>query len=345
MKEDDYIDKNEELMPTAEEERELRRAIARSHIAVPSVDDAWQQFSHRHIIDKKEVKVVPFYRKPIFMGSIAAAIVAVFVVAWALYSNGSDNYLIKAQNEMAQVTFVDANGEVQSVDTGKPIVMARKKHTSTRTVSMESVKTPRGITAEVILEDGTHVWLNNESELLFPESFAGAERKVTVRGEAYFDVAKDAKHPFIVEGEGFAVKVLGTEFNIRSRGVNDRNVALVEGSLKVSEGSSDVTISPGEMALCGNGSIKVSEVDTYPLTQWKCGFFYFNGESLDDILTELGRWYNVNVIVENPELLDVHLHFVASHSQELGEVVGSLNSLIDFDLKLEDGDIVVKKGE
>lgn len=169
-------------------------------------------------------------------------------------------------------------------------------------VNYSEIRTPRGGEYQIVLPDGTIVWLNSESKLRFPTTFSGEERKVMASGELYFQVAKDSLLPFRVEIEGrYEVEVLGTEFNVRAYSDLPSATTLVKGSVVVRDEDSEVRLKPGEQAMeshDGKG-LSVREVDVTSYIAWRQGYFLFENERLEDILDELARWYNVDVFFEN----------------------------------------------
>lgn len=170
-------------------------------------------------------------------------------------------------------------------------------------VDYSEVRTPRGGEYQVVLPDGTIVWLNSESRLRFPSVFAGKERKVEVSGELYFQVTKDSLLPFRVEIDGlYEVEVLGTEFNVRAYSDLPSATTLVKGSVLIRDSDSEIRIKPGEQVVersDGRG-LFVRKVDVTSCIAWKQGYFLFENERLEDILNELARWYNVDIFFENP---------------------------------------------
>ena len=162
---------------------------------------------------------------------------------------------------------------------------------------------PRGGEYKLVLPDGTIVWLNAESSLRFPTSFTDNERKVYAKGELYFDVKHDEVKPFIVDVErGYTIWVLGTEFNLRAYDDSPVVTTLVEGCVQVWSASDSVLLSPGQQALemSGNHGIEVLDVDVVPYVAWHEGKFHFVRTPLKDIMEELARWYDVEVVFENP---------------------------------------------
>ena len=165
------------------------------------------------------------------------------------------------------------------------------------------IRIPRGGEYKVVLPDGTVVWLNAESSLRFPTVFTGKERKVYAKGELYFDVKHDEVKPFIVEVEkDYTVQVLGTEFNIRAYGESSRATTLVKGRVQVRGADNTVLLEPGQQAFeaPGTNDLEVLDVDVAPYVAWHEGKFHFVHVSLKNIMEELSRWYDVQVIFENP---------------------------------------------
>lgn len=169
---------------------------------------------------------------------------------------------------------------------------------------------PVGGIYAVKLSDGTKVWLNSKSSLKYPVAFNEKNRMVTLEGEAYFEVTKNAHSPFIVKTKSGDVTVLGTHFNVSSYS-DDKIFAttLAEGKVKVSgigssKENSTIILKPGQQAKINSGSdnVAILEVDPQVYTAWKDGKFYFENENLKSILNKMARWYNFNVHFENKSL-------------------------------------------
>lgn len=190
---------------------------------------------------------------------------------------------------------------------------------------------PRGETFKITLCDSTEVWLNANSYFVYPTAFVGNERVVTLKGEAYFKVAKNAHRPFIVKTPHMQTRVLGTEFNVRSYSPEDTHVVLVNGKVEVRserEGSAYTTLIPGEDAhLQPDGNFIMTEVDLDSYVYWKDGYFYFDNEQLKEIMENIGRWYNVNIQFRNPDAMHHKMHFVASRNKPLEHTLKLLNRM------------------
>jgi len=164
------------------------------------------------------------------------------------------------------------------------------------------ITTPRGGQYQVVLPDGSKVWLNAASSLRFPTAFTGKERAVTVTGEAYFDIAPNRNMPFTVQVNDTRIEVLGTRFNVMSYSNEAMlNTTLLEGAVRIAQltGKPGETtrLSPGQQASIYNGSasIIVNSVDTESVVAWKNGLFQFESNDVQTIMRQMERWYDVDV--------------------------------------------------
>lgn len=210
------------------------------------------------------------------------------------------------------------------------------------TVSTQTLQTPRGKDFKIVLSDGTEVWLNAESTLTYPSRFHGAQRIVELDGEAYFKVAKDSARPFIVRSGKLETQVLGTSFNFRNYTHSTPHVTLVEGRVLVTGHDTSVTLHPNEDAQIGDdGTIRVTQVDPRSYTAWVDGYFYFDNASLEEIMRELGRWYNLNILFENPEAMKYHFNFWASRKNGIHNVIELLNDLGKVKASLDNNALII----
>lgn len=168
---------------------------------------------------------------------------------------------------------------------------------ASNTLLFNTVATPRGGQYQLTLPDGSQVWLNAASSLRFPVAFGGAERRVELTGEAYFEVAKDAKHPFKVAARGAEVTVLGTHFDVQAYADEPAlATTLLEGAVQLRQGTQQALLRPGQQAQPQpDGSIRVRAVDVQHAVAWKNGYFVFNDEPIEAIMRQVARWYDVDV--------------------------------------------------
>ena len=169
------------------------------------------------------------------------------------------------------------------------------------------LETPRGGEYSITMTDGTEVCLNAGSRIEYPAVFDGKERRVKTTGEAYFKVAHDADHPFIVETEGQEVKVLGTEFNINAYSEDKVVTTLIRGSIALKPMGSkggELTLKPGDQAEYDkhNGTATLHSANTEVVSSWTRGKFVFEDQTLGQIMESLGRWYDFRYHFSSPQL-------------------------------------------
>lgn len=173
--------------------------------------------------------------------------------------------------------------------------------TGTETVGYNTLSVPRGGLYEIILPDGSHVWLNSASSLRYPTAFTGTDRVVELQGQGYFEIASNSRQPFKVKVNQLEVQVLGTNFDIMAyTDENSVNTTLVQGAVKIVKGSDSQLLQPGEQAVCDKegARIAVKNVDVNSVIAWKNGLFLFNHAKLDVLLREISRWYDIEVVNE-----------------------------------------------
>ena len=260
------------------------------------------------------VKVIPLYRR---WWAVASMLLLFAAGGYFITTYTTDNIpdvaevgppMIAPGKEGAVLTLADgaqvlldtiASGTVamQNGVTAKVVDGALVYEGKGNAVVFNTMSTPKGRQFQLTLPDGTKVWLNAASTIRYPTAFSGTERKVDITGEAYFEVTKGAI-PFVVNADNRAeITVLGTHFNVNSYS-NEESLAttLLEGSVRVSKGNKNKLIRPGEQALVTTDVEVVSEVNTAQVVAWKEGLFDFDGASLEQVMRQLERWYDIEVV-------------------------------------------------
>lgn len=179
-----------------------------------------------------------------------------------------------------------------------------------------TITTPKGGQYQVVLPDGTKVWLNSASSLRFPTSFFHKKRIVTIHGEAYFEVAKNEKMPFTVEAGKMQIEVMGTHFNVMAyTDEGSVKTTLLEGKVQIKNASRVTLLKPGQQCLMTpDGNLLINSVIGLQETvAWKNGMFSFKKDSLETIMRQIARWYNVEVTFKDP----IPGHFVATISRDV----------------------------
>lgn len=164
-----------------------------------------------------------------------------------------------------------------------------------------TVSTRNGKESHIVLEDGTEVWLNAASSISFPMEFSASERKVRIKGEAYFEVTKNPLKPFRVQIDSNSsdgeIEVLGTHFNVSAYPGEEVKTTLLEGSVKIKRDNETKMLYPGDQASYSQGKISVEKnVDVNQVMAWKQGLFIFNNADIKTIMNQMARWYDVEVI-------------------------------------------------
>ncbi|MGN6542610.1 MAG: FecR family protein [Ginsengibacter sp.] len=209
-------------------------------------------------------------------------------------------------------------------------------------VLYNTISTPRGGQYELMLSDGSKVWLNAASSLRFSASFVGKERKVELLGEAYFEVAKNAAMPFKVKVHGMEVEVLGTHFNINSYDNESMiRTTLLEGSVKIDKNNSSSLLKPGQQAQMNKaGEIKIiNNVDVEEAIAWKEGKFQFDKADIHDIMRQLARWYDVDV--EYKGTVSSHFGGTISRDVNLSQVLNMLHLTGEVNFQIQDKKVLV----
>lgn len=204
---------------------------------------------------------------------------------------------------------------------------------------LNTISTPNGGEWQIKLPDGSTVWLNAASSIQYALNIGTAkQRLVKLDGEAYFEVAKNAEHPFIVETDKQAVEVLGTHFNINS--YKDENVTrttLLEGSVRVSHKNTKESevLKPGEQSLVTISGMDVKEVDVDEAIAWKKGYFMFNNEKQESILRKVARWYNVEIEYVDPEAKNVMYYGTVNRFEKISKMLTKFEQTgeVRFDIK------------
>ncbi|MDN3582932.1 FecR family protein [Mucilaginibacter flavus] len=215
-----------------------------------------------------------------------------------------------------------------------------KSSDSQAAYTYNTISTPRGGQYQVILPDGSKVWLNAASSIKFPTAFAANERNVQLTGEAYFEVTKNAAKPFKVSVDGLNVKVLGTHFNIMAYNDEDAiKTTLLEGSIQLSSGGNSSILKPDQQGIVKGNRISVMDVEAEKFVAWKNGYFEFNRSSILDIMKQLSRWYDMQVVYEG-KIADDEFVGRIERSAKLSRVLHILE-LSHVHFKVEDKKITV----
>jgi len=227
-------------------------------------------------------------------------------VAGSTIIPGSNKAILRLADGRAILLDDAANGKlalqgntIVSKDADGQLRYAQGDYHENATYTWNTLETPFGGQYQLLLADGTKVWLNAGSSITYPTVFDHKERKVEIRGEVYFEVSHHADWPFKVSSPGQTVEVLGTQFNVNAYDNEDKTrTTLLQGAVQVLTAHAKTRLSPGQQAVYAGNKLITSIVDTDEAIAWKQGYFRFNDERIESIMRKLARWYNVEVKFE-----------------------------------------------
>lgn len=278
-----------------------------------------------HTIDVKDALAV-FHanRKKVLLRRLVVGVMAAAVCVGFLFLLFGREENVKVKPTLAKVDYIyKVDGNLNAKVSDMPAEVEKKK--------LCQVVTAHGETKTFRLSDGTEVMLNADSRLTYPETFGIEKRIVQLYGEAFFKVKKDVKHPFVVRSGKVNTTVLGTQFDVKNYGTGAPTIVLVEGKVMLSDslGQHNVMMSPGQSATLnqqGEFSLK-EETDMEGCLSWKDGYLYFDDVSLEQMMNEIGRWYQVDVICRNPLAKKNRVHFYVPNKQSLEKTIEMINKL------------------
>ena len=204
---------------------------------------------------------------------------------------------------------------------------------------------PRGGEYSLCLSDGSKIWMNSASALSYPVCFTGNERKVYLKGEAYFQVAPNSLRAFIVVTDDLEVKVYGTEFNINTRIAEGVQATLVKGSVSVCPmGGSETMLKPDQMAEYNRetGEMLIREVDVENYVSWKSGMYVFENRSVEQIMDELSLWYDVGVFYKNEACKRERFSGILPRYREIGDMLSMIEKTTHVRFEVKGKGVVVE---
>ncbi len=283
--------------------------------------------------------------------SVAALLIAAAGAVWYNLQGPpqeSSPYAISPGGKKAVLTRADGRtlnldqSELRTDANGDPVITAEiidaALPASDNISNYHTLTIPRGGEFFITLPDKTKVWLNSQTELRFPSSFAGGERRVMLKGEAFFDVAHDDDNAFVVELAHGDITVYGTRFNVNHYDGSNLNAVLVEGSIGFrTDAGESIILEPSQMLEydVNTGATGTKTVDTAMYISWIDNLFIFDRQNLGDIMTILGRWYDVDVVFHDESIKDKVLSGRLERSENLGVLLEIYESSTDIHFEID----------
>ncbi|MDD6507567.1 MAG: FecR domain-containing protein [Prevotellaceae bacterium] len=312
----------------------IAEAMLREKMKGLDVDKEWEKLLRKRTVQPRRKWLVPFYY------ICACAVLAALAFLPSLLWQPEDVVVYEATSQVRKVEVVTAATQPATK------TIARQQPQKLPAVENRTIIVPAGMTHHLVLPDGTEVWLNAESRITYPLAFQGYTREVTMEGEAYFKVQKDARHPFIVKASHVMTRVVGTEFNVNSYQPEAVAVTLAHGHVVVSGNETAATEDcelkePGATASLKQGSLKKEMAVLTDVTSWREGIILFDDATLRDILLHIGSWYNMTVVCHGEQALNMRLHYVYDRHQSVMESLQMLENIAKINLKVENNTIFI----
>ena len=215
-------------------------------------------------------------------------------------------------------------------------------------VHYNTLTVPGGCEFSLALADGSRVWLNAGSELRYPERFAPGKREVSLKGEAYFEVARDTASPFFVRTDHMELQVLGTSFDISAYPDDGEVVTtLLTGSVaqRFDGRQEEIILRPSYQSVyvVENGETQIREADLEAVLAWKSGKFVARNDRLEDILRKLGRWYDFQVVYTDPRLRDLRFHIHCERYENVMDILERVEETYGIRFSEYNGTIYVSR--
>ncbi len=305
------------------------------------------------------------------ISAVAAAIMVIFAIALLFNKTsginqklihqtakdaapGKDAAVLTLANGRKIILNESANGElakqagirITKAADGKLIYHIDNTNTTSAKASelYNTISTPRGGQYQVNLPDGSQVWLNSASSIKFPMLFTTVGRRnIRLTGEAYFEVAKDKKRPFVVTTDKQSIEVLGTHFDVSSYDDDAfTRTTLLEGTVKITAGVHTSVLKPGQQADV-SASISVSNVDTEIAVAWKNGYFHFDDEKLESVMKKISRWYDLDVEYKDPSLKNELFAAYSTRFANVSKLLKLMNQVGDMSFELDGKTILISR--
>lgn len=354
MQEKDFqelLQKYQSGLLTAAEKAAVEQWYIDNHAVDPGIESIDLEAAQQQSLQALHLQIQPVKTVRLWPRIAAAAAVALMLIAGGyLYFNYSaptqtadTPTTIKPGKQSATLTLADGskivlsdavNGELAkeagvsiSKTADGQVVYEVKEAQTANSNAINTLTTAKGETYELKLPDGTIVWLNAASTIKYPASLASqSQRRVEISGEAYFKVAQDQSHPFIVKTAQQEILVLGTEFNINSYADEPgTTTTLKSGSVKVSGITEQYILKPGEQSVLQNGRLTTGQANMAETLAWREGYFNFNNENIQSIMRKIARWYDVEITFEG-KITSEGFNGAISRYKDINKIIELLQS-------------------
>lgn len=254
----------------------------------------------------------------------------------------------KIDLNQAHLPILEQDGSTVNIDTLSGLRYDTAAPQTTQLI-YNKIIVPRGGEYFLTLADGTQIWLDAESTLEYPVQFNAPERRVKLRGKAYFSVTRDTAKPFLVEVDKFSIRVHGTEFNVNAHDAQRIETVLVNGSIgfKANAKSAEQLLQPHQLAMVNSltGQSEIRDVNILPHVAWKNRNIVFANERLDNIMEEIARWYDVHVFFQNEELKALRFDCNMPRYSDIRELFFFMEQTSNARFSVKDRTVIISKNK
>ncbi len=342
----------------------------------PFFEELEPEYDHDRILQSIREEITPKAKKiyPFYWSAVAAVaiIILFFISKNLLFVSTKTNGISVAKQIESSISALDSAAVMLRLADGQVINWKQHNHSTYykngyeidlmqdggvryavdhniwaaehKNIGENVFSTKKGATSNIILEDGTRVWLNSSTALTFPTSFNGqADRTVEVVGEAYFEVAHNPKKPFVVISNYSRTTVLGTKFNIKAYPDQQKNqTTLLQGSVRINSANASSLLVPGVQATVKeSGKISLAQVNVEDFIAWRNGLIYFDNLSVEEIIQELSHWYDITGI-DNSSSNREHYTGAINKGKNIREVLNQLERISNTHLIIKERRVMIR---
>lgn len=283
---------------------------------------------------------------------VAAAVLVITTVSWQVFFKPmqqeetlpSSNKHISLQLANGRTIDLSTAGQQVQVD-NMTLNNANKKlsyTTAEATPQLITLRIPAGKDYNIVLSDGTEIMLNSATTLQFPSAFTGSTREVSIQGEAFLRVARQAGKPFLVHLPGNTVRVLGTDFNVNTYHTDDVKVSLVKGSVRISNAKDSVSLKPGYQVASNGNDMQVAPFDEEEVLSWKHGVYNFYNTPFSEAASVISRWYGIDFVIDDQALNNRRFTGVIDRNQPIHVFLNNMKATSGLHYYIEGETIHIK---
>jgi len=253
----------------------------------------------------------------------------------------ADGTSIQIDDKSTNILENELKVEIDKEDSTKMLIYTSKEET--KEIKYNTIQIPKGLEYILKLSDGTKVYLNSDTKLVYPIGFKKDKREVILVGEAFFDVAKDTSKPFIVHAGSFDVEVTGTKFNVKNYKDEIASTTLASGSVFLRKDGKISHLLPGQQAKLIKDKLEIKDIILEDAIAWRYNLFNFNNEKLSNVINEVARHYNLSAFYTNPYVKEIKFTAQFRRNSSIKEIIYILEKTREIKIELKGKTLTIGK--